>query len=477
MKKLICTILCVVMCFSMVTVSAASVPEFMKNIYTNYTADYKISVNIKNADEVVDLLNEAQMPEEVNNYVDIKALIESLCSADTSMNVSLEASEDLRQIKLALTANTTQNIIVNKNFDASYNAKTGIWIDMDIDERELVLIYSTPSYNKYGVIDFKKDAPEEVLNAIFDAYDEMFNREFLEKSNKDIIDMVMNRADISKKGNTYTVKYDNDAFVKMIDDTVDYLDRIFPATEEMPSPYSDVPSFDGIKILGDKGVVCTYKLSGKKIKSFTEEWDISLSLSDINDIITEEPWTYENEGNIDLSIKIEGDVTKTGKTRVTLPQLTEENSFNPTQMYTVDEYEEMPEDWYEPYVSDYSYGWIEEDTFDGERYYMPVRLCIEEAYVGCSEITYDNGVVTIATTSGEEGKDISAIFKVGKDKAVVNGVTYEGFGAFKMIDGCVYASKEFYEECLGWELEYLQKDLLDGSLYYDFCTYSMPEDY
>ena len=118
----------------------------------------------------------------------------------------------------------------------------------------------------------------------------------------------------------------------------------------------------------------------------------------------------------------------------------------------------------------YTYGSMEFDTFDGERYYMPLRATIEDAYWECADITYDNGFVTIKTYSDTAEENIDAAFRVGEDKAMVNGVNYEGFGAFKLIDGSVYASADFYEECLGWTLDYLWKDLLGGGLDYEFCT-------
>ena len=100
-------------------------------------------------------------------------------------------------------------------------------------------------------------------------------------------------------------------------------------------------------------------------------------------------------------------------------------------------------------------------------------MCIEDVYYDYADITYDKGNVTINTTCGIADREINASFNVYEDKAVVNGATYEGFGGFRMIDGSVYASIEFFEKCLGWDLDSFQKDLINGTLYYGFYTEDM----
>ncbi len=482
MKKFISILLSIMFCFSVLTANASSVPDFMNKDYNNYTADYKLSMTINNTEEIVSFLEELQMPDEVSNFIDVKSLIDSLCQVSSVMNVQAEISDDFRRVKAAVTAQTNQNIVFNRNYDTSYRAKMGIWVDMDMDNKKLVIIYSTPLNDKYAVIDFAKDAPQEVSDMVFDAYDKMFNREFMEKNNKEIINLAVKHADITMKGNTCTVKYDNDSFVALIDDVMDYSMKL---SSEIYASYGeqledfDIPSFKGIKLLGDKGITCTYKLSGNKIKTVSEKWDVSISLADIFAKITGAPWQYEFNGDINLTLETETDVSKIGTTKVLMPELTDENSFNISDMFGMgyDEYGYETEEWEMPKVSFYVWGDTETDTFDGERYYMPLRNCIEEAYYGAADITYENGLVTITTDCGDAQQDISVSLNVGEDSAVVNGTVYEDVGTFKIIDGSVYAGVDFYEKCLGWTLEYLQKDLLTGSLYYEFYTSDYDEEY
>ena len=465
MKKLISVLLIVMLCFGSFAVQASSLPSFMYKIYNNYTAGYNVSMKINNADEIAGFFKELNL-EQIENYIDVKALIESLMTVNSTINVQADVSNDFRKMNVAVTVDTDQNVVFNRNYETSYRAKLGIWTKMDLDKKEIVVVYSTPLNEKYAVVDFSRDFPEEERDRLFELYDEMLSRENIEKHNKKILEIGAKHADISVKGKTVTLHYDNDSFVAFVDDVLKYMTDFYADM----LPEFQFPSLQGMKLLGEEGITCKFTYSGNTIKSFSEKWDISIELAEIFTSITGMPWDYNFDGNISISFQSDGDVGKIGTTEVSMPVLTEENSFCLFDLLnTEDDYNyAVPED--EPYISPYAWGYVETDTFDGERFYLPLRMSIEDIYYDYSVITYDEGAVTITTNCGIEGRDINASFNVGEDKAIVNGVAYDGFGAFKMIDDSVYASVDFYEKCLGWTLTSLQKDLIDGSLYYGFYT-------
>ncbi len=474
MKKFVLFLLTVMIAFSAFGASAASVPNFMKHPYTNYTADYSLTMSFESSEEFVALLDEIEMPDEISNFIDVKALLESLFKADSKVNIQADVSEDFRRIDMAMTSETERSLVLNQNFDGIYNLRTGMWFHMDIDKEELKMVYSTPFTNKYAVMDFSEDVPEEVKAEIFDVYDKMFNKEFVDSLKKDITEISVKYADISMKGSECTIKYDNDAFTAMLDELMDYMvNYIGNITSDMTGEEItgfDVPSLKGIRFLGKDGVTSTYRLSGTKIASARETWDVSVSIADIYTRITGLEWPYESEGNIDIKIETDMNVTKIGTTHVTMPVLNDENSFSVFSDLFGAGYDEYTyeEDWDAPYVSYYVWGYTDTDTFDGERYYMPLRQCIEDCYYNCSEITYDNGYVTIS--AGCDGDITNITLRVGEDTAVADGMVYTDLGEFKLIDGSVYASVDFYEKCLGWSLENLNKDLLYGGLDYGFYT-------
>jgi len=475
MKKFIALILLVVMSFSAFGASAASVPKFMDKIYENYTADYRLSLTIDNADEIVAFLHECEIPAQVTNSIDIEALLTSICAVDSVMNVQAEFSNDFRKMKVALTTETKQDIKLNRNFESAYLSKTGMWLEMDIDKKELVIIYSTPLNEKYAVLDFAKDVPAEVSEMVFGMYDKVFNREYMEKTSHEIMTLAAKHADISLSGNTCIVRYSNDSFVALIEDTADYIKKMvsdmIPATDE--DFEFEIPSMKGIKLLGKDGIVCTYKLNGNNIKSLTEKWDISIGLAEIFKKVTGTEWNYEFDGNLDFSLECRADVSKIGTTHPQLPDITENNSFSIADKYFPTPYNEYEYENYEEsfYKSYYAFGNSDKEIYENGRYYVPVRACIEDAYWGCSDIAYENGTVTINTYCDTPEDNIRVTFTVGEDCAVVNGVYYEGFGEFIVADSTVYASVDFFEKCLGWSLYTLTKDLIDGSISYEFETF------
>ena len=469
MKKLVSMLLVVMFCFASLGAAAAEVPSFMEKRYNNYTADYKISMKINNAQEIAGFLKELDT-EQIDRFIDIRALIESLFEVNSVLNVEAEISEDFRKVAIGVTTETNQSIVLNRNYTNSYCAKTGLWLKMDVDKKELIFVYSTPFNEKYAVIDFTKNAPQKVKDEIFGMYDKTFSRDFMEKHNNEIIKLAAQHADVSVNGKTATLHYDNDSFIAFIEATVEYMKKLYGemalTVEGEAMEFPEIPSLDGIKLLGKEGITCTFNLSEDTITGYSEKCDISIGLAEIYTRISGQPWEFISSGDINLTVETSGTVSKVGTTKVEFPALTEENSFEIIEEN--DEYYDEEDD--EPYIYYDVYGETDIDTFDGERYYLPIRDCIEYAYEDCSVITYDKGAVTITTNTGIEGRDINASFKVGEDVAIVNGVTYSDFGAFKMIDGKVHASAEFYEKCLGWKLVSLDKDLINGTIYYEFYT-------
>jgi len=478
MKKLISLVLCIVMCFLSVGAGAQAVPEFMTKAYTNYTMDCTFSVSLSNAQELVDALSEIEMPEVVHNFVDVKALLESLCTSDTVVRAQADISPDYRCIKASVVASASQNIVFNRNFTSQASYKMGIWIDMDIDAQKFIAVFSTPVNEKYAVVNLAEDLPAEDANKIFDIFDKQLTKEKIEKINKEITETAVEHAEITMMKNTCTVKYDNDSFASLISDVFEYIEQMYADTEILSDGAEDAraaigdvkDALSGVKLLGDKGITFEYTLSGDTVKSVSESWDISLSIADIYTKYNESTWDYNYSGDVNMTLISKAELSKLGTTAVDMPELTDDNSFRIVELFKNDNEADGGYVWEEPAVSYYVWGDMENEICDGERYYMPLRHCIEYAYGDSATITYDDGLVTITTNCGEADKDINAVLRVGEANATVNGVVYDGIGAFKQIDNTVYAGVDFYEKCLGWSLDYLQKNLVDGWVSYGFET-------
>ena len=265
MKRTISIILMMVFAFSFVTANA-EVPKFLTESYNNYTGEYSVSLSFESSDDIIALLEEMEMPEEVNNFVDMKALLKSLLSYDAQMLMQANMSDDFRKMELGLTAETLYKVDVNSNLNVSADMKMGMWMKMDLDAEKPVfeIIYSHPIFNKYMVIDVVAMATDENEKAeMFKALDGIFNKEYIKSIQETSVSLMEKYADIKMSGATCTVKIDNAGFTAMMDELVPvisdmtkemmtaepgYMDQDY--TDEV---FGEIPSFAGLKILVTRG--------------------------------------------------------------------------------------------------------------------------------------------------------------------------------------------------------------------------------
>ena len=73
MKRIISVVICLIMAFSALSVSAANVPNFMKQDYNNYTADYTLNLSFDSGEELVALLEEVGAAESMSKHLDMKS--------------------------------------------------------------------------------------------------------------------------------------------------------------------------------------------------------------------------------------------------------------------------------------------------------------------------------------------------------------------------------------------------------------------
>ena len=65
-------------------------PEFLKQMYTNYGADYTVSFSFDNPEEVKELLWEVGIGESLEYFVDAEALMKTLLSSESTMNLKAD---------------------------------------------------------------------------------------------------------------------------------------------------------------------------------------------------------------------------------------------------------------------------------------------------------------------------------------------------------------------------------------------------
>ncbi len=466
MKKFFALLVVFTMIFASVGVSA-KVPEFMLESQLNYTADYTVSFDFEGGENIAALFAELEMPEEVSAFVDISTLLNGLLSMDAVMHFESSISEDYTRMEAAITADTIQTVDVNKNLNVSANSKMGMWIKMDVNANELVVIYSMPVMNKYLKLDIASVMDEEASTEMFDAMRKTLNKDTIDKINQETVSIMCKYADINLKPTKCTMKYTNKAFVDMLEELIP---SIFSMTEDM-NPYEadvdmsfDMPSLEGLELLGDKGLTYTYYISGKKINRCEVEADIKANAANIYTVATGEPWEYNSKGKLDSRIKADMIISDYGKTKPTFPVLTEENSFD-FEEYMNSLEEDIYYEEYEDYVYPYAWSYADHFVYEEGRYYIPLRYTLEDAFGDKAAIDYNDGKVTVNLSDPGLGTYIE--FNVGSNIVHIDGAPYD-IGTVKIVDASVYVSTDFFTDVLNWELIYMQHDILSDALECEF---------
>lgn len=465
MKKIAVFIFTLIFTFSAIMVNAAT-PDFLYRNYNNYTATGSMTLTFDSSDDLVKLLEEIEMPEEINNYVDLKALFKSLLSQNSTMKVQVDVSEDYTEAEIAVTTDTQQKIIPNNNLNVDITAKTGMWIKMDLNNQIFNVIYSEPTLNKYMVVELFDIIPdEEAKIEILTMLKSIFNKEYIDSVTKFSADIFAKYAEIKVSGSKCTVKIDNEALISIMNETMSYVMNGFmpEMQEEMMS--MEFPSFEGLQILGDKGITYTYSLlSGRPISAEINA-DISIDISKIYTLYTGREWEFNTPGLLNFTLQQEQKYSNYGKTKVEFPGLTEENSFNIKDM--IPEYQPDDEE-YEPYPYYYACGYGVENlpVIDGE-IYVPLRQTLVSAYENTVVIGYDNGIITATCDYFPGFKELK--LTVDSTTVYLDGQGYEIDKVYAE-NGTTFVSSKTFEELFGWEFIYASYDMISNSFDYNFYT-------
>ena len=475
MKRLLSLAIVIILMFS-TTVVSAQIPEILTKPMYNYAQEMNVSMTFESSDQIVALLEEAEFPEEISWFVDLNALLKSLFSYNGEVYVSADMSEDYKKIKLSFEADSKQYIEVNKNLNADITTKTGMWLDMDFSSLEnpvLKVIYSAPMLNKYMVMDVFEMVDFEERVQIIETISNVLSKENIDAINTYSLGLMSKYTKIEKLPNKCIITYNNDGLTAMFDEMYSYMDKQMPQPEieiqeDLMQAQFEMPSLKGIKILGDKGIVCKYNYAGGKINSYEVEADISLNIKELYTTFAQQEWEYENEGQLNFTVKCTAKVKNHGKTKVVFPDIDEENSINMAE--EIKKQEEVYTDYTETFG--YPYGWVdceavELPVINGDMY-VPLRETLENAYFESLNISYDKGVIT-ATSEFFPGFGTMSVV-IGQSALYTDVQQYE-IGEVVEKDGVAYVNYKVFEDVFGWYLSSACYDMLDGSYWYSYTTY------
>lgn len=470
MKKLVSLVLVMLLTFSLVY-AKEDVPEFLYQNRNNYTASYNISVNFDNPEEVEQLLSDIEASQQIENFVDVSALLKTLCSGNQNMKIQSDISDDYKKIKLSMVSKSSKYIEVNRNLNIDINSNYGMWMDIDLTDKDNMMfdmIYETPFMNKYFRITQDDILNEDETGEIPALFDKIFDKQYIQSLNKKTVDIFSKYADIKGSGNKYIATIDNDAFTEYADELIATTNE--ETTKLMGEDYQqsqvEMPSVKDWQILGKDGIRCEFVLKGGKISAENIYMDISVDVPSIYQSITGEQWQYDAVGTVDFTINVTSDYSKVGITKVDFPKITSENSFTISDMESAYEYEQDDE-YFPEYPMWYADAYTPELPVVGDDIYVPLRTLLECAYEDSVYIEYADGVIT-AKSEFFDGFD-SIIIDVESNVVIAGDNVYE-FGKPVVIDGTTYVNKRLFTDVFRWELSEAIYDMLADEYYISFYT-------
>ncbi len=429
----------------------------------NATAKYEMSFKFNKPLEIISSLEDYGYLGEISDFIDLKALLENLSTASIKGEVKLDASEDFKKIKMYSQASENTSLTFNENLNIYAESSAAVWMDMDFSDLsnpKLKMITKSPFIRKYVVLD---TADYDTSFMDLSQISALFSKETLEAINKTALNILEKHAKILYANGKYTIKLDDAGFKGYVKDLISYA---IPFTglsaDESAELMQAVSYLDKISILGKDGLSMIYVLSGRKISLAETKLHISLNIYDIlNTAQTEIPEFLTKENSyIDFTLSAKEKYSDIGSTKVTLPVLTDENTYQP---YSYEGY--YPEEY--EYELPYSlWGTTESIIIENDKYYLPLRSLFAENFEeGRYSLSYNDGVVLIL---GELLPQIEIIPSL--NKIYVNSALHSE-GSVKIRDNVTYIDAEALSSILGYNLSYLDYSLIDKTYSYGLYRY------
>ena len=469
MKRVLAVLLSVVMLLSSFAVNANSL-DFLRKSYNNYSSQAQTYFSIDNVDGLLTSIESVLEISFENDYVDLAMLLKSISESAETVYVKADISEDYKKIKMSMSDDASLNVDINENFNFEVNAKTAMWIDMDISDAmnpKFMVVVSSPASTKYVYIDVvetvfsKLDQSQQLL--VMTVLYSLFDEEFISAANDAVIDSFEKNATITENDGVYTVALDNEGFLKVIDDVIDFVagevfelfSAFMPEQEGVSTDVVEIPQIAelGLKILGENGFVTKYTFDEENVSSAEISCDLEISLKNVFEVFGE---VYPYEQDIAFEATFGGTelIFDVGTTTVEFPVLTEDNSIN------------LSDELFADYETDYEYDWFSMNyqyKLDEDVLYVPFEELINKGFANLEFVyDYQDNNVSVEVAGFEGFEKLS--FNVGETSANVDGNSVS-VGDIIEKDGTVYVSELFINSVFGWEAGYAYCDLLTATMY------------
>ncbi len=515
MKKLLSVLLCITMLMSGMSVFADTFDELSDILSSsstgNYALDAKMSVSLDAPIELLELANEALAEEDV--YIDLSGIVGSFFNTTIDMDMKMNASKDLKKFVSEIKMKTNLPLVISSNLKITIDMNMDMYINFDATDAEnpsFSTIFTIPVYNKYIVIDSASLMQDEQTAAEMKEFFKMYS-EILSQAASFNMELYKDFYTVEKTGSTYTLTMSDEQFKSFMKKLPEIMfDMNLPGMNELTEEEkiefnvqfaAIMGVIDNFTILGEDGAVSVCTVDGGKVKQMDSSISFDFNIYDIastfmimsgdydtgelNEMLS--PLTKENS-RIAFTLK-ETDIYSydSESVKITLPEITEENSIDIIQelyqdIYEDDDYDGMYEN-YDSFVV-VNTG-IPTRTTVGYPY-LPLRSVFEAAELDSANIGWhqENGtnVVTVKGTDKFDFEEFKFIYtKDGFGTFIIDGEEFTGEGVY-ISGGVTYIAANVIEYLTGYTYEFYPDYLsynyenLDYYGIYWFQKYSYGEE-
>ncbi len=442
MKKLFTLLLTLITVFSCFSVSAAEtdVLDFLDFEPGSYKAEGTINFKLNKPLQILDLLE--QETASVGMPFDLKMLMSSLLDTKMSYTEKTIIDSDGKTIKSEIEYNSDFPLVFSDNLSVDIKAKQLCWTLFD--GNDIKVIQEAPN-DKYIYVNYSELFAQ-------DMYDDMIDISKIANYTtftNDINRIMKDRYTVTTSGNKVTLTLSEEEFKNAVIDILEYF--------EMPREDIDevVKALVSVQIFDKNAVECEYRLNRQgKIESAKAKINIKTNIYDIIAQTDGDTTGLERDKSF-IDISITNDVKyKYTNVKVDVPELTEENSYNPFVMAQEDIYDENYEEY--TYNDCYYYAETKEEYLSAvSNNRFPVDkvikgLTINSKDISDAEIVYTDGIIKIEDSEDNFYLHIAVgtghVWYENTDIYLDNPILEE--------NGAVYVTPEFMEKLFGLELGY-----------------------
>lgn len=435
MKKVISFLIAIMMMSTTVLADAADdVRELLvkQATFNSFTSKTVFDIDVNEPLEILDYI-----PSNAYSNIDYALMINDLTDAEITVNCAYNVSEDYKKLQMAMDCEFDVPVHINDSFKLDAWAKIGMWYNYDVTDAEnpvFEVIVKTPLDSTYVVGDLAKEYKTDMSS--------FMNVETVKHTAEIMADAITKNASITKTSKGYNIKFDNDGFCGLINDWMSIAGEYLADDEkkEFESAMKELGNiFSGISFLGKNGMTASVTRNSKgEITACIEEMHVDFNVYDMLEAGGKSTDGLEREkAQIDLTLRAATEISGINTTKVTLPELTPENT---TQMFA-------------EYTDDYYYT-EKAPLFRNNIIYYPVNEVIE---LTRADVKIEGNKVTVGETVLECDQTQLITYEDGiyvtKDVLEFIGVYYTDI-EYDVDEGVFTFTFEYSEDSTGIAEEY-----------------------